>query len=253
MDYKFSINMNNWRNTYVTEDNTFYLPDSDDSKLNSNHPHLDGYTFTGWSKENSSDPVNPYAIEQGSTGDQHFIANWKANDNTKYTVRHFLEVINYDTDDWGKTNLRTLGFAYKLYDNQGEHFIAVGAGFCPIIDGIRVVGNSNCLFYFDGTGLVELIIELYNYEKIDTMKLIPLQEAIERITDPDDFSVDNDGESNMIGIIDTLQVNRIELRYVNQFSQGKKFLIPVYCFFGVAIDKEGVQSKFTSIVNAFSS
>ena len=143
--------------------------------------------------------------------------------------------------------------SYKLYDNQGEHFIAVGAGFCPIIDGIRVVGNSNCLFYFDGTGLVELIIELYNYEKNDTMKLIPLQEAIERITDPDDFSVDNDGESNMIGIIDTLQVNRIELRYVNQFSQGKKFLIPVYCFFGIAIDKEGVQSKFTSIVNAFSS
>lgn len=143
--------------------------------------------------------------------------------------------------------------SYRRIDNQGEHILSAGAGFCPIIDGIRVVGNGTCWFYFDGEGIVELIIELYDYEEIGTMKLIPLQDAIERITTPDDFSVDSDGESNMIGIIDTLQVNRIELRYVNQFSQGKKFLIPVYCFFGVAIDKEGVQSKFTSIVNAFSS
>lgn len=143
--------------------------------------------------------------------------------------------------------------SYRHIDNQGEHILSAGAAFCPIIDGIRVVGNGTCWFYFDGEGIVELIIELYDYEEIGTMKLIPLQDAIERITTPDDFSVDSDGESNMIGIIDTLQVNRIELRYVNQFSQGKKFLIPVYCFFGVAIDKEEVQSKFTSIVNAFSS
>ena len=96
-------------------------------------------------------------------------------------------------------------------------------------------------------------VELYDYEEIGTMKLIPLQDAIERITTPDDFSVDSDGESNMMGIIDTMQVNQIELRYVNQFSKGKKALIPVYCFIGIAIDKEGIQSKFTSIVNAFSS
>ena len=143
--------------------------------------------------------------------------------------------------------------SYRRIDNQGEHILSAGAGFCPIIDGIRVVGNGTCWFYFDGEGIVELIIELYDYEEIGTMKLIPLQDAIERITTPDDFSVDSDGESNMMGIIDTMQVNQIELRYVNQFSKGKKALIPVYCFIGIAIDKEGVQSKFTSIVNAFSS
>ena len=143
--------------------------------------------------------------------------------------------------------------SYRRIDNQGEHILSAGAAFCPIIDGIRVVGNGTFWFYFDGEGIVELIIELYDYEEIGTMKLIPLQDAIERITTPDDFSVDSDGESNMMGIIDTMQVNQIELRYVNQFSKGKKALIPVYCFIGIAIDKEGVQSKFTSIVNAFSS
>ncbi len=64
--------------TYNVETETFTL----------NNPTKDGYTFVGWTGSNGSEPNATVTIEKGSTEDKNYVANFVANDDTPYTVRH---------------------------------------------------------------------------------------------------------------------------------------------------------------------
>ena len=138
--------------------------------------------------------------------------------------------------------------SYKRTDSEGEHILSAAGCFCRVVNGIRVVGHDSCYLYFDGSGLISLVTELYDYKEIGSMKVIPLPLAIERITSPDDFSVEE--ESVQIGVAKTLKVEKAVIRYVNQLSQGCEILEPVYAFRGTAFDSEDNKAVFTSIVIA---
>lgn len=133
---------------------------------------------------------------------------------------------------------------YTYGDATGNHISRAGVGFCRLIDGVRAVGDETCVLYFDGTGLVEIRIKLYDYEKIGTMDMVSLEDAEGKIKTPDDFKIGKNGT------VDTLQVNQVKLRLVNQYSRGCTILQPIYNFIGTATFEDGTQSEFSSRVIA---
>ena len=145
---------------------------------------------------------------------------------------------------------------YEYYGIRGEDYISTSNGkivtgklvsFFRCMDGIRVIGDQ-CDMWFNDWGLIEISIVQYDYTKIGTMDLVKLEDAVGKIKTPDSFTLDTQASSK--GGIDTLQVDRINLRYVNQYSSGCTILQPVYVFNGVATMKDKTQADFMSVVIA---
>lgn len=134
---------------------------------------------------------------------------------------------------------------YTLWTmEKGEFETAVIVSFRRLIDGIRVVGNDACDLTFDGSGLQEVHISLYNYKEIGTMDVVSLTEAATKVKTPDAFSIEKEGAA------ETLQVDRVKLLLVNQYSRGCTILQPLYNFIGTATLEDGTQTEFSSKVIA---
>ena len=89
--YTITYDVNGWDDvinpeTYTIETNSFTL----------NNPTRAWYTFLGWTGNKLPNISDNVIISKWSTGDRNYIANWKANDNTKYIVRHYQQNINDD-------------------------------------------------------------------------------------------------------------------------------------------------------------
>ena len=102
----------------------------------------------------------------------------------------------------------------------------VTVSFYRSIDGICVVGNEQCDLTFDASGLVELYIVMYDYERIGTMDMVPLKEAKAKIKEPDSFSMTVVDKS----VVNELHVDRVKTYLINQFSEGCTILQPIYTF-----------------------
>lgn len=135
-----------------------------------------------------------------------------------------------------------------ITDSEGEHITRVLVSFYRILDGARVIGDDRCDLWFDGSGLVELRISLYDFRKTGTMDMVPLEDATARIKTPDDFSIEDDTEVK--GVAASLQVDRVKLLLINQHSRGCTILQPVYNFIGTATFENGHQAEFKSKVIA---
>lgn len=57
-------------------------------------PVKSGYSFIGWTGSNGTEPQTQVIIEQGSTGDKSYTANWRANTDTQYKIEHYLESLD---------------------------------------------------------------------------------------------------------------------------------------------------------------
>lgn len=134
---------------------------------------------------------------------------------------------------------------FKVSDINGTYISRAGVSFCRLLDGVRVVGEEDCIIYFDGSGLVGIRIKLFNYTRIGIMNMVTIEDAAAQIKTPDAFSIEAD-----TGIADTLQVDRIKLLLVNQHSDGCTILQPIYNFIGTATMEDGSKSEFSSKVIA---
>lgn len=127
---------------------------------------------------------------------------------------------------------------------SGEYLATeVTVSFYRCIDGTRVVGNERCNLTFDASGVVEIHVAIYDYEKTGAMEMVSLEDARERIRTPDYFSLDQ-------GKVNKLQVDRVQLSLVNQFSRGCTILQPIYTFYGTATKDSGNQVEFKSRIIA---
>lgn len=133
---------------------------------------------------------------------------------------------------------------YSLDDGTGIHTTRAGVGFYRLLDGVRVVSAQTCVLYFDGSGLVEVSINLFDYEKINTMDIVTLDDAETRIKTPDDITIGKNGNVNLI------EVERVKLLLINQYSRGCTILQPIYNFIGTATLEDGTQTEFSSKVIA---
>lgn len=129
-------------------------------------------------------------------------------------------------------------------DKEGTHVSRVGVSFRRLLDGVRVLGEEQCMLEFDGSGLVQIRISLFRYDEIGTMDLVTLENAASRIKTPDDFSLDTTEK------VDRLQADRVKLLWINQHSQGCTILQPIYNFVGTAFLENGEQAEFSSKVIA---
>ena len=132
---------------------------------------------------------------------------------------------------------------YTIIDAEGEHITRAGVSFRRTIDNARILGNDQCYLYFDGSGLVEVFIALYDYKKIDTLDLIPVDVAFSSIQSPDSFIIHDDNKVEKLDVIDTIQVEKNEIIFYNQDSRGCTILQPVYNFIGTAIDDNNSSVK----------
>ena len=131
---------------------------------------------------------------------------------------------------------------------EGEQITRVGVSFCRLLDGVRVVDEENCMLYFDGSGLVGIRINLFNYTQTGSMDMVALKDAEARIKTPDAFSIETESQDKNIAT--TLRVDQIDLRLVNQHSKGCAILQPLYIFSGTAAFEDGSQADFSSQIIA---
>ena len=134
-------------------------------------------------------------------------------------------------------------------DKYGEHTLRAGVTFCRVLDGIRVTGNDSCTLTFDGSGLVGVSIALYNYEKIGIMDLVPMEEAELKLKEPDDFDIGT-LEDQPYKKVETMEVEQVGLRLINQYSRGCSILQPIYFFSGIATLEDGTKEEFSSKIIA---
>ena len=154
-----------------------------------------------------------------------------------------LNKIPFITDEY---EYRGIATETMIVEDEGEIRTRVGVRFCRLVDGIRVVGNDECLLCFDGSGLVEVQITLFDYEQVGTMDMVELGEAESKIKTPDALTIDADEQD----VVDTLHVDCVKLLLFNQHSRGCTILQPVYDFIGTATLEDGTETGFSSMVIA---
>ena len=71
---------------------TIYTIETESFTLN--NPSKVGYTFAGWTGSNGEEPEITVTIEQGSTGNKTYTANWTANTDTKYIIETYEMDLN---------------------------------------------------------------------------------------------------------------------------------------------------------------
>lgn len=148
----------------------------------------------------------------------------------------------------GITSTRT------VHVSEDKSYIdSVRVSFRRIVDGYRVIGDDIYDLYFNGNGLYSVSLRLYNYEKIDDYKLIPVTGAIGRIKKADHFSITGYLSEGFFDRISTLKAENAKLFFVNQFSsEDCEILQPVYNITGTASAK-GEEYKFSAKVVAIPS
>jgi hypothetical protein len=130
---------------------------------------------------------------------------------------------------------------------EKDEDLRVGVQFCRVIDGFRVTPSEYTL-YFDGDGFVGFALDLYDYTKQGTMDLVTIEEANNRLTTPDDFSIENyDGSLNGVS---KLEVEEVRIRLVNQYSNGCTILQPIYYYTGNMTLKSGEERRFSAKIIA---
>ncbi len=137
-----------------------------------------------------------------------------------------------------------------ISDSNGTRVTRVGVSFRRILDGIKIMGNDRCYFVFDNTGLAEFYINRYDYIKIGTLEMVPLESAFDRIKNPDALSFETENVEQSPGVFDTLRVEKAGLVFYNQAALGCTILQPVYNFDGIATDANEVQVKFNARIIA---
>jgi hypothetical protein len=143
-----------------------------------------------------------------------------------------------------------IGDTCRYYDSQGIHIPRAGYVFCRTLDGVPVVGDESCVLHLDGSGLVAVSIRLYDYENVGTMDLVPLEAAKAKLKSPDDFDIGTASTQPYVKTVETLEVDQVSLRLVNQHSRKCEILQPVYYFTGEATYADGYEADFSSKVIA---
>ena len=78
--------------------------------------------------------------------------------------------------------------------------------------------------------------------------MLSLEDAFDRVKDPDAFSLKSEG-TGFSGEADLLTVERVKLLFVNQYSEGCTILQPVFNLMGTAENETG-KAEFSSKVIA---
>ena len=127
------------------------------------NPVRAGYTFLGWTGTNGTEPQTQVIIEQGSTGDRDYTANWRANTDTQYKIEYYLE--NLDGTYTKEMNDEV------LYGTTGE--VATTEGYIRAFEGYTHDSlNENAVESGTINGDGDLVLKVYYKRNIYTLRLV---------------------------------------------------------------------------------
>ena len=120
--------------------------------------------------------------------------------------------------------------------------------FRRLVDGVRVIGSDLVDIYMREDGVADIYMYFYDYTKTGELPMLSLEDAFDRVKDPDAFSLKSEG-TGFSGEADLLTVERVKLLFVNQYSNGCTILQPVFNLMGTAENETG-KAEFSSKVIA---
>lgn len=197
-------------------------------------------------------PTNPYHFTHEGNNISIVLASY-----TDSSKRGYFTKSEAELEDMAWKAFKKIPFMEGEYEYVGfrgeqsvtisgeKHIERVMVSFFRLVDGVRVIGESQCDIWFDGSGLVEIHLNLFDYQKTGMMDVVPLSEAAVKVNNPDDFSAEG-----AAGIAETLDVDAVKLFMVNQYSRGCEILQPMYTFYGTAYFEGDKQTEFNSKVIA---
>lgn len=141
----------------------------------------------------------------------------------------------------------TRGYTSSSRDD-GEHLRTVFVYFVPVINGMNVYSSDHVMMIFDQYGLLYFQLILFRYQQIGQINLVPLEDAKQRILNPDELG--SHDQANRFSNLNSMTIERLELNYYNYYYDGNTILQPVYHFIGTAVDENGKSTRINSIVNA---
>lgn len=141
-----------------------------------NNPVKTGYTFTGWTGTDLTNETKLVIVENGSTGNRSYEANWETNTNVEYHVQYYLEKLESD-DSSNKNNyeLKVDETEFGVTDEKVTAEIKNFKGFTYD----ETNGNNNVTGTVAGDG--SLVLKVYYTRNSYTLKL-EKDENVENVT-----------------------------------------------------------------------
>ena len=141
-----------------------------------NNPVKTGYTFTGWTGTDLTNETKLAIVENGSTGNRSYEANWETNTNVEYHVQYYLEKLESD-DSTNKNNyeLKVDETEFGVTDEKVTAEIKNFKGFTYD----ETNGNNNVTGTVAGDG--SLALKVYYTRNSYTLKL-EKDENVENVT-----------------------------------------------------------------------
>ena len=141
-----------------------------------------------------------------------------------------------------------IGSTQTVHFKEGSRAVKKRICFRRLIDGIRVIGGDLVDIYMCEDGVADIYMYFYDYTKTGELPMLSLEDAFDRVKDPDAFSLESEG-TTFSGEADLLTVERVKLLFVNQYSDGCTILQPVFNLMGTAENETG-KAEFSSKVIA---
>lgn len=222
-------------------------PSIKEEKKNNPGKRLDGISAVGMDKE-----PGYYSYEIGYSGPDQ---------STPYVPMSDAELEKAAWDVFNRIPFfKGLDYEYvgvvserEVTNPDGTKYIeCVRVNFRRLVDGIPVNGNDMCYIYFNGSGVCEIVINMFDYKKVGMMDVVPYKTALENVREPDAMVIPAE-KNHMDGKADTMTVERTKLFYINQYTEfladEGMILQPCYSLKGTLSNSTG-SAEFNSLIIA---
>ncbi|MBR4053892.1 MAG: hypothetical protein IKK06_03725 [Clostridia bacterium] len=140
-----------------------------------------------------------------------------------------------------------IGSVQTVHSKAGSFDVKKRICFRRLVDGVRVIGNDLVDIYVGEDGVTEIYMYFYDYIKTDELPMLSLEEAFEKVKEPDAFALETE-ETDFSGKAEKLTVEKAKLLYVNQFSDGCTILQPVFNLMGTLENDTGIAEFSAKII-----
>ncbi len=137
-------------------------------------PTKEGYIFRGWTGSNGTVPQKGLVIEKGSTGNKEYTANWTADTNIPYLIKHWTQNLNGNASSKDENNY-TLADTELLEGITGDKITPATKtyeGFVsPKTETLTITADGNAVLNYYYTRRTDLKCTI-NYIDKDTKEII---------------------------------------------------------------------------------
>ena len=137
-------------------------------------PTKEGYVFRGWTGSNGTVPQKALTIQKGETGNKEYTANWTADTNIPYTIKHWTQNLNGNASSKDENNY-TLADTELLEGITGDIITPVTKtyeGFIsPKAETLTITADGNAVLNYYYTRRTDLTCTVKYMDK-DTKEII---------------------------------------------------------------------------------